>query len=292
MSRRGWLIFGALGLVWGLPYLFIKIAVADLAPPVIVFGRVFLGALVLIPVAWRSGALAAVRPKLRWVVAFALIEISGPWVLLTFAEQRVSSSLAALFISAVPLVGAVVAWTLRLDDRFDRTRILGLVLGIAGVASLVGLDVRGGSWIAVGAMVLTSIGYAIGPIIVSTRLRDVPSLGVIAVACLTNVVLYAPFAAIAWPTSAPASAWGSVLVLGLVCTVGGFVLFFALIAEVGPTRTTVITYVNPAVAVLLGIAVLGEPVTAGILVGFPLVLLGSFLATRRAPAMEDEPVPA
>jgi drug/metabolite transporter (DMT)-like permease len=292
MSRRGWLIFGALGLVWGLPYLFIKIAVADLAPPVIVFGRVFLGALVLIPVAWRSGALAAVRPKLRWIVAFALIEISGPWVLLTFAEQRVSSSLAALFISAVPLVGAVVAWTLRLDDRFDRTRILGLVLGIAGVASLVGLDVRGGSWIAVGAMVLTSIGYAIGPIIVSTRLRDVPSLGVIAVACLTNVVLYAPFAAIAWPASAPASAWGSVLVLGLVCTVGGFVLFFALIAEVGPTRTTVITYVNPAVAVLLGIAVLGEPVTAGILVGFPLVLLGSFLATRRAPAMEDEPVPA
>ena len=292
MSRRGWLIFGALGIVWGLPYLFIKIAVALLAPPVIVFGRVFLGALVLIPVAWRSGALAAVRPKLRWIVAFALIEISGPWVLLTFAEQRVSSSLAALFISAVPLVGAVVAWTLRLDDRFDRTRILGLVLGIAGVASLVGLDVRGGSWIAVGAMVLTSIGYAIGPIIVSTRLRDVPSLGVIAVACLTNVVLYAPFAAIAWPASAPASAWGSVLVLGLVCTVGGFVLFFALIAEVGPTRTTVITYVNPAVAVLLGIAVLGEPVTAGILVGFPLVLLGSFLATRRAPAMEDEPVPA
>ena len=123
MSRRGWLIFGALGLVWGLPYLFIKIAVADLAPPVIVFGRVFLGALVLIPVAWRSGALAAVRPKVRWIVAFALIEISGPWVLLTFAEQRVSSSLAALFISAVPLVGAVVAWTLRLDDRFDRTRI-------------------------------------------------------------------------------------------------------------------------------------------------------------------------
>ena len=292
MSRRGWLIFGALGLVWGLPYLFIKIAVADLAPPVIVFGRVFLGALVLIPVAWRSGALAAVRPKLRWIVAFALIEISGPWVLLTFAEQRVSSSLAALFISAVPLVGAVVAWTLRLDDRFDRTRILGLVLGIAGVASLVGLDVRGGSWIAVGAMVLTSIGYAIGPLVVSTRLRDVPSLGVIAVACLTNVVLYAPFAAIAWPASAPASAWGSVLVLGLVCTVGGFVLFFALIAEVGPTRTTVITYVNPAVAVLLGIAVLGEPVTAGILVGFPLVLLGSFLATRRAPAMEDEPLPA
>ena len=292
MSRRGWLIFGALGLVWGLPYLFIKIAVADLAPPVIVFGRVFLGALVLIPVAWRSGALAAVRPKLRWIVAFALIEISGPWVLLTFAEQRVSSSLAALFISAVPLVGAVVAWTLRLDDRFDRTRILGLVLGIAGVASLVGLDVRGGSWIAVGAMVLTSIGYAIGPIIVSTRLRDVPSLGVIAVACLTNVVLYAPFAAIAWPASAPASAWGSVLVLGLVCTVGGFVLFFALIAEVGPTRMTVITYVNPAVAVLLGIVVLGEPVTAGILIGFPLVLLGSFLATRRAPAMEDEPVPA
>ena len=292
MSRRGWLLFGALGLVWGLPYLFIKIAVEHLSPPVIVFGRVFLGALVLVPLTWRSGALAAVRPRLGWVVVFALVEISGPWVLLTFAEQRVSSSLAALFISAVPLVGAVLAWSLRLDDRFDRTRFLGLGLGILGVASLVGLDVRGGSWIAVGAMFLTAIGYAIGPMIVSTRLQDVPSLGVIAVACLTNVVLYAPFAALAWPASAPASAWGSVLVLGLVCTVVGFMLFFALIAEVGPTRMTVITYVNPAVAVLLGIVVLGEPVTAGILIGFPLVLLGSFLATRRAPAMEDEPVPA
>lgn len=292
MSRRGWLIFGALGVVWGLPYLFIKIAVADLAPPVIVFGRVFLGALVLVPVTWRSGALRAVRPRLGWVIAFALVEISGPWVLLTFAETKVSSSLAALFISAVPLIGAIAAWSLRLDDRLDRTRLIGLALGIAGVAALVGLDVRGGSWIAVGALVLTAIGYAIGPIIIATRLADLPSLGVIAASCLTNVLLYAPFAARAWPASAPTEAWVSVAILGLVCTVGGFMLFFALIAEVGPTRTTVITYVNPAVAVLLGIVVLGEPITPGLLVGFPLVLLGSFLATRRAPAMEDEPVPA
>lgn len=292
MSRRGWFLFVSLGIIWGLPYLFIKVAVESLSPPVIVFGRVVLGAALLAPIAWRRGALRAVRPVIGWVALFSLIEITGPWVLLTFAETRVSSSFAALMISAVPLVGAVTAHLMHLDDRFDRARVLGLALGVSGVAALVGLDVQAGGYIAVAALAITAIGYALGPIIVSTRLQGVPSIGVISVTFIMNALIYAPFAAATWPASAPAGAWGSVLVLGVLCTAIAFLIFFALIAEVGPTRMTVITYVNPAVAVLLGIIVLGEPLTLGIAIGFPLVLLGSFLATRAAPPMEDEPIPA
>lgn len=293
MSRRGWFLFLALGVIWGIPYLLIKVAVEDLSPPVLVFCRVVLGSLLLVPIAMRRGELGKVRPVLGWVALFALLEVSGPWVLLTFAETRVSSSFAALFIAAVPLVGAAAAHQMKLDDRFDRTRILGLGVGVAGVASLVGLDLEGGSAIAVVALVFTVIGYAFGPIVVSRKLADVPGVAVIAATCVLNVILYAPAAVILWPRErVPAATWGAVAVLGILCTAIAFLLFFEMILETGPTRTTIITYVNPAVAVLLGILVLGEPITLGIMIGFPLVLLGSFLATRHGPAMEDEPVPA
>lgn len=293
MSRRGWVLFVALGIIWGLPYLFIKVAVEHLAPPVVVFGRVTLGAALLLPLAWRRGALRPLRPVAGWVAVFAAVEIAIPWVLVTYSETRVTSSLAALFIASVPLVGAVMAHLMRLDDRFDRSRIAGLALGVAGVGLLVGFDVRGDSWLAVAALAVSAVGYAWGPIIVSQRLAGVPSLGVIAISFAATSLAYAPFAAAAWPTEqVPASTWGAVAFLGVVCTAAAFLVFFALIAEVGPTRMTVITYVNPAVAVALGIAVLAEPLTLGILVGFPLVLLGSYLATRAAPPMEDEPVPA
>ncbi|MFM7718502.1 MAG: DMT family transporter [Actinomycetota bacterium] len=293
MSRRGLLLFIALGLIWGLPYLLIKVAVDHVSPPVLVFCRVAMGAAILLPIAFRRGAIAPLRPVLRWVLAFAVVEISVPWVLLTFAETRVSSAFAALMISATPLVGAVFAQAFRLDDRLHGTRLLGLALGVAGVAALVGLDVEVGGVAAVAALVVTSAGYALGPMIVTTKLQGVPSVGVIAVSFLANAVGYAPFAVAGWPrATVPTDAWLAIAVLGVLCTAVAFLVFFALIAEVGPTRTTVITYVNPAVAVLLGIVVLGERLTAGIAVGFPLVLLGSFLATRRAPAMEDEPVPA
>lgn len=293
MSRRGWFLFISLGIIWGLPYLLIKVAVEDLAPPVLVFCRVVLGSLLLVPIALKRGVLGKVRPVLGWVVLFALLEVSGPWVLLTFAETRVSSSFAALFISAVPLVGATAAHLMKLDDRFDRTRILGLCVGVAGVASLVGLDMHGGSLIAVVALVFTVIGYAFGPIVVSRKLAEVPGVAVIAATLVFNVIIYAPAAIVLWPREAvPATTWGAVAVLGVLCTAIAFLLFFEMILETGPTRTTIITYVNPAVAVLLGIAVLGEPITLGIMIGFPLVLLGSFLATRHGPVMEDEPVPA
>ena len=293
MSRRGWFLFVSLGIIWGLPYLFIKVAVEHLEPPIIVFLRVVMGAALLLPIALRRGALRPVRSVLGWTIVFALVEVTGPWVLLSFAETKVSSSFAALMISAVPLVGAVLAQALHLDDRLHGTRILGLAMGVAGVAALVGLDVQTGGTIAVVALVVTAVGYALGPIIIATKLQSVPAIGVITTTFIFNTIVYLPVAILRWPTGpVPASAWGSVVVLGVLATAIAFLVFFALIAEVGPTRMTVITYINPAVAVVLGVLLLDEPFTLGIRIGFPLVLLGSFLATRKAPPMEDEPVPA
>ena len=171
-------------------------------------------------------------------------------------------------------------------------RVVGLVIGIVGVGFLVGLDVKGGQWWAVAAVGLTVVGYALGPIIIATRLAAAPSLVVITAALGLNALWYAPVAWVQRPTQpVPAQAWWAIAILGVVCTALAFLIFFELVAEVGPSRMTVITYLNPAVAVLLGVVVLSEPITAGILIGFPLVLIGSWLATRRATPLEDEPHP-
>ncbi len=283
MSRRGWALFGTLSVLWGIPYLFIKVAVTDLSPAVVVFGRVTLAAVVLLPAAAVRGQLRPVLRAWRWVLFFAAIEIAMPFAMLGMAEQRISSSLAGLLIAAVPLISAVVAMAVGLQDRLDAVRFVGLLVGIGGVAALVGIDVRGGDLVSVLEVLLAAFGYAVGPVMVSTRLVGLPGLGVTAVALALNAIGYAPIAWLTRPSGSVAlQAWISVGVLGAVCSALAFLVFFALVAEVGPARTTVITYINPAVAVGLGVAILGEPITAGILVGFPLVLLGSYLATRRS----------
>ena len=290
MSRRGWLLFISLGIIWGTPYLLIKVAVADLSPFVVVFGRVALAAAILLPIAAVTGQLRQLRGLWGWILVFAIVEISLPFWSLTWAEQRLSSSLTALVIAGVPLTAAVIARLLGLDHRLGPTRLLGLGIGILGVAALVGLDITGESALSVAALSIAVLGYALGPIIVDTKLSAAPSLAVIAVALTINAIGYAPLAWTHQPTdwsTVPAQAWWTVAVLGVLCTAIAFLLFFALIAEVGPARTTVITYVNPAVAVLLGIAIGGEQLTPGILVGFPLVILGSFLATRRSRTVDD-----
>jgi drug/metabolite transporter (DMT)-like permease len=293
VSRRGWVLFVAMSLIWGIPYLLIKVAVESVTPPVVVFVRVALAAAILLPLALWRGMLGPLRPYWRWVVVIAFVEIAIPFGALTFAETRLTSSLTALLIAAVPIVGAVIAHVLHLDDRLTRGRLLGLLLGIVGVAALVGLDVTGSQLIGVAALCLTVIGYAFGPMIIATKLAAAPAPAVIAVAMSINAVVYAPVALATWPTTpVPAKAWWCLVVLGLLCTAIAFLVFFALVAEAGPTRTTVITYVNPAVAVLLGVAVLDEPVTLGIVLGFPLILVGSYLATRRVPVLEEQPRPA
>jgi drug/metabolite transporter (DMT)-like permease len=280
MSKRGWILFLALGVIWGMPYLLIRIAVESIDPLVVAFGRTLIGALLLLPVALYRNSLAPAFRRWRWLSAFTLVEISGPWLLLGHAETRLNSSTTGLLIAIVPLIAAVIVTKLG-HDRLDGRRIAGLVIGFAGVAALVGLDIHFSDLPAVGALALVALGYATGPIIIDRKLADVPPLGVVTASLILATVLYAPFAPLLWPSQAPWAAVASVAGLGIICTATAFMLFFALIAEVGPARATVITYINPVVAIILGVLLLNEPLTLGMAIGFPLVIAGSILGTAR-----------
>lgn len=278
LSPRAWWLFLALGVIWGIPYLLIRIAVADVPPVFVAFARTFIGALILLPIALAKGE---VRPALRhWrpLLVFTLVEISVPWWLLGYAETRINSSTAGLLIATVPVLAAGLA-ALSGREAFDGRRALGLAIGLGGVVAVVGLDIDVSNGWAVAAALATALGYATGAIVISRFLSEVPPLGVIAVSLAVAATLYVPFVIPVWPAHITAEAAGSAVVLGVVCTALAFLLFFSLIKEAGPTRATVITYLNPVVALLLGVLLLSEPLTPGMLVGFALVLLGSFLAT-------------
>ena len=285
MSRRAWLLFAAMCVIWGIPYLMIKVVMdAGVSPGFLVFARTAIGALLLLPVALRQGAVRPALAHWRPVLAFAAIELGITWYLLNSAEEKLSSSLVALLISMVPLISTLIAW--RLGDRsvLSPTRLGGLVIGLGGVAVVVGLNLTAGgtpAW-ALGAVFLTSVGYAVAPMIADRRLGDVPGVGVTAVSLTVVALVYLPFGILQAPTHLPRfNVLAAIVALGVVCTALAFLCFFALIAEAGAVRATVFTYVNPAVALLCGVVFLGERLTAGILIGFPLVLLGSFLATRK-----------
>jgi drug/metabolite transporter (DMT)-like permease len=272
-----------MGLIWGIPYLFIKIAVAELTPASLVFVRTGIAAALLLPIAAARRDLRPLLPHWKWILAYTFVEVAAPWFLLSDAERRISSSLTGLLIAAVPSIGAVLALIAGGKDRLDSRRIVGLVLGFVGVAALVGLDVHADDLGAIGQVALVALGYAIGPMIIERRLAGLPSLGVVAASLGITALAYAPFGLTQLPSALPSpSVLFAVAVLGVVCTALAFVLFFALITEVGAPRATVITYVNPAVALALGVLLLREPFTVGIAIGFVLIVLGSFLATRRA----------
>ena len=281
MSRRGWLLFAAMCVIWGVPYLLIKVAVEDMSPALLVLARTTIAALILLPIA---AARSELRPALRhWrpVLAFAAIEIALPWLLLGEAETEISSSLTGLLIAATPLIGTAIALTSGARERLSLDRALGLLLGIVGVAAIVGVSVEGARFLPIAEVGLVALCYAVGPVILQRWLTGVPALGVIAASLAVTAVAYVPAVALSNPQlDATADAVGSVVGLAVVCTALAFLLFFALIAEIGPVRATVITYVNPAVAAILGVVVLSEKLTLGMGVGFVLVLAGSVLATR------------
>jgi drug/metabolite transporter (DMT)-like permease len=281
MSKRGWLLFIALGLLWGMPYLLIRIAVGEIDPLVVAGSRTVLGSMLLAPLALHRNALAPAFRQWKWLLAFTLIEISLPWWMLGHAETRLNSSTAGLLIAVVPLFAALIISKLG-HEKLEPRRLFGLCLGFAGVALLVGLDIHLDDFYAVGATILVALCYAIGPIIIDRKLKDVPAIGVIAGSLILASLIYLPFAPFLLPEKVSAASVSSVVGLGVLCTAAAFIVFFALIAEVGPARATVITYVNPAVAILLGALVLDEPLTTGMAFGFPLVILGSFLGTMKA----------
>jgi drug/metabolite transporter (DMT)-like permease len=289
VTRRGLLLFAAMSVIWGIPYLLIRVAVAEVTPPVLVFARTALGAAILLPIALLRADVRPVLGHWRWVVAFALIEIAVPWFLLASAEQQISSSLAGLLVAGVPLVGAATAAILGGADRLGRRQLVGLLIGFAGVAAIAGGDFQAEGAVALVQVAVVVVCYAVGPFILARRLAGVPSIGIMALSLGLAALLYAPIAVLQWPASTPsAAALASIAFLGVVCTALAFVLFAALIGEVGPVRATVITYVNPAVAAVLGAVILSETLTPAMLVGFALAIAGSTLATRRPETPDAE----
>ena len=285
MSRRGLFLFVAMCVIWGIPYLLIRVAVGEISPAMLVFVRTGVGALILAPLVLARGGPLAIGSRWPWLLAFAAIEVGAPWFFLSSAEQHLTSALAALLIAAVPLVGAVIAAAFGNREHFGRASLSGLLLGLAGVGLIVGFNLRASDVTAVLEMAVVVVGYALGPAILARYLTGIPSVTVIGSALALCAVVYAPFAIATWPHHVPsAGALASLAVLAVVCTAVAFLLFFALIAEVGPVRSTVITYVNPAVAAVAGFAVLHESLTAPMVLGFGLVIAGSVLSTRRRKA--------
>jgi len=293
MTSRGLVLFALMAVIWGIPYLFIKVAVAEITPATLVFARTAIAALLLLPIALARTDVRSVLARWRWVVAFAAIEIAIPWVLLGSAEQHLSSSLTGLLIAGVPLVGAVIAVVTGGTDRLGRTGVVGLLVGLAGVAAIVGGDFEAANATALLQVGLVVIGYALGPAILARRLQGLPSITIMGLSLGLTAVLYTPIAALQWPTTTPSgAAILSVVILAVVCTAIAFLVFAALIGEIGPVRATVITYVNPAVAATLGVLILGETLTLGMVVGFILVIAGSVLATRRPSSASADDRPA
>jgi drug/metabolite transporter (DMT)-like permease len=284
MTRRGALLFAAMCVIWGIPYLLIRVAVRELSPVTLVFARTAIATAILLPLAAYRRELRIARRHWPALLAFTAIEISLPWLLLAKAEIRLTSSLTGLLIAAVPLVGAVVTTFTGERERHGGSRWAGLLIGLAGVAAIVGFDIHGASVVPLVEIAGVATCYALGPIILARWLHDAPSLGVVTVSIALAALAYLPFAAVSLPSDVPG--WkvdASVVGLAVACTALAFVLFSQLIAEAGPVRATVITYVNPAVAAVLGVTILDERFTAGMAFGFALVLAGSVLATRPAP---------
>jgi drug/metabolite transporter (DMT)-like permease len=287
VTKRGWFLFSALSFIWGTPYLMIRVAMVEVSPAVMVFTRLVLGSALLLPWAMRQGTLGVIKTHWKPIMLFGLIEMAFPWAAIGFAEQKISSSLAALLIATVPMINGLIAKQMKLDLDWDVKRVVGIAVGLGGVATLVGLDVKADSWWAVAACMITVIGYSTAPILISSKLADVPSSGIITLGMIFVALLYLPIVAWqihdgSWHTgTVHTNTWLALVWLGVVCTAIAFIAFFALIDEVGPIRSSLITYINPAVAVILGVLFLSEPITTGLMLGFPLVILGSYLATRK-----------
>jgi drug/metabolite transporter (DMT)-like permease len=283
VTRRAAVLFLSLGVVWGIRFLLIKVAVDEVSPAQLVLARTALAALILLPIALAKGAVRPVLRRWGWLLLFVVVEIAVPWVLLGSAETRLPSSTTGLLIAAVPLAGLAIAFVTGHAERLTAAAWAGLALGIVGVTALVGFDVSGSDLGAVAEVGVVVIGYAAGPAILARPLQGLPGIGIMASALTITAVVYVPVVLVTdgTPGALPSGkvVW-SVLALAAVCTAAAFMLLFALVNEVGPVRATTITYLNPAVAVIAGAAVLHEPVTVWTVVGFALVVTGSYLVNR------------
>ena len=288
MSRRALFLFLVAGTAWGLPYLFIRLAVPYFSTPSVIFSRVLIGTLVLIPIAVYRKSLMPALKAWPWVLAYASLEMIGPWFLITESERVINSGLAGLLVATVPFFGLIIGFFYLGDKSLaHRNTLAGLVIGFSGVLLLVGIDAFNGhvSLPHVGMVVLAALGYSIAPVVANQKMPNVSGVAINGLAMAMVAVFYAIPALSALPkelaANPPIDAWASLLGLGVICSALAFVAFFRLTREIDVARASLVTYMNMAVAVFLGIILLAEPITAGILIGFPLVVVGSVLATRK-----------
>jgi drug/metabolite transporter (DMT)-like permease len=283
VTWRGWAAFVALGIIWGLPYFFIKVAVQEVSPLLLAFSRVVLATLILMPIAWRRGALRSLARHKAPIIAFGLVEFAIPFSLISLGERWISSSVTGILIAMVPLSITLIQRFFGVRESLGAWRIAGLAIGFIGVAALLGTGSISGwlGWAGVGCMLMSTICYAVGPLIIQRHLRGLDSIGPLAVSLLVaSVILFVP-AMIELPAGLPSTAaLASIAVLGVVCTAVAMLLMFYLVHHAGASRATVITYINPVVATLLGVWVLDEQLGVGGFIAFALILLGSWLATR------------
>jgi drug/metabolite transporter (DMT)-like permease len=293
VTARAWLLFALSSVIWGVPYLFIKIAVdSGLAPAFVAWSRIVLAAVLLLPPAIRRGAFRGMRGRSGAIVGYAASEVAIPFVLIAIGERYISSSLTAILIATMPLMVALLSLHLVPGERLTSVRLVGLLVGLGGVVALLGVDVAGrpSELLGAGLVLAATLCYAIAPIIVSRRLSDLDPLGPVTASLVAASIALLPLALAAFPERmpAPAAVW-AIGILGVVCTALGLIVFFRLIAEAGPSRASVITYVNPLVAVLMGSVALGERLSLGSLVGLLLVLLGSWVSTAAGPLRRLNP---
>jgi drug/metabolite transporter (DMT)-like permease len=294
MSRRAWLSFAAVSLLWGMPYLFIKIAVLEVSPAFVAWARITGAGLILLPVAWRLGAFRGMRRRVGALIAFAGLEVAVPFSLIPLGETMVSSSLTAILIAALPLAVALLALRFAPDERLTLLRALGLVVGLAGVITLLGVEFTGrpGELVGASCIILATLCYASASIVVNRGLGTIEPLGSVAVALGLSSIALTPFAVLAHPVSVPSvQALLALAGLSVLCTAVALVLYISLITEAGPSRASFITYLNPAVAVVLGVIVLGESLTALTIAELLLILFGSWLSTdgRVPPGLAARP---
>ena len=285
MSRRAYFHFAVSGLFWGIPYLLMKVAVRDLEPAVIVCGRVLIGAAILIPLAIHQKVLMDAIRGWRYVLPYAIFEMMIPWILITNAEKKISSGLAGLLVATVPIWSTIFASLAGDKTVWHSKRLVGIAVGFAGLVGLVGYESIFGETdiISILMMVVAAISYSFAVNMISLKLPDVSGIAINGVAMFITAVAYAPLMIMQWPAAGTVSSESalSLLALGIFCTALAFISFFIVMKEIGPARASIGTYVNTAVAVVLGVIILSEPLTLGIIIGLPLVMIGSFLASRK-----------
>ncbi len=305
MSARAWLSLSITAALWGASYMFIKVALdGGLSEGFIIATRTLIGAAVLAPMAIRAGVIPMVLQRKGYSLALAAAQVVVPFGLITFGENHVPSSLAGILVATAPLFIAILAVKVDPDERSHGWGLVGVLVGMVGVVLLFGLDLSGDTDTIVGGLMIVGSGlcYAIAVLIAKRGFTGVPPVGVAASNLAISGVIWLPVALATLPTHSPGT---NAILSMLALSVGGtgiaFLFFYTSIAQVGPARASMVSYVAPAFSVVYGVILLNESLTVATVAGLVLILGGSWLAasgrlprwlSRSEPSHSSAPEPA